>query len=142
MAATGLQLNVSTATYVVGDTTRTFTKINNVSLNGGGQLLKYSGSNDRFPTVVANSMNMPTVTLSTGDTAQLMGLAAGTSGTFSFTHKDAKGASGGDIVYTCANAVVGATQTEAPHSQWGTASATFELYSSDGSTNPISFTRA
>lgn len=142
MAATGLQLNISSATYVVGNSTTTFTKVTGANLDFGGQLLKFSGDNDRFPTVIANHMNMPRVTLTGGNVAQFAGIAAGTTGTLSFTHADAKGASGGAIVYTVSNAVAGETSANGPHSQFGTGSITFEAYSSDGSTNPVSFTRS
>ena len=70
-----------------------------------------------------------------------MSINPGTDATFTATHKDAKLASGGDIVYTCANAVAGGAQTSGSHAAFGTSTLTFKPYAPDGQTNPISFTR-
>ena len=68
--------------------------------------------------------------------------ARGTSASFSATHKDAKGATGGDILYVMANAVAENVETSGSHAEFGYTTQQLLAFSSDGTTNPLSFTRA
>lgn len=143
MAATGVQLNWTAVGFTPsGGSLTTFTKVTSVEINPGGSLIAFAGDNDRFPTVIANAMNSPSATVTGGNIAQFQGLAPGTTGAFAATHKDARGGSNGDIVYALANAVVQNTPGSGSHGQFGSGSITFQAFSSDGSTNPLSFTRA
>ena len=87
-------------------------------------------------------MNKPTASITSGDIATLMGIASGTVASLTATHKDAAKAVGGDILYTLANAVAENVTGNGPFSQYGSATITFRAFSNDGSTNPLSFTRA
>jgi len=138
MAATKVQANWATVSH--GNTS--ITKVTSVSFNQGGKLTKFSGDGDVFPTLITNLMNDPSATVTTADAGTLMGIAPGTVATFNATHKDALGASGGAIVYALANAVVENVQASGNHGAYGTATMTLQAYSSDGSTNPLSFTRS
>ena len=138
MAATKLQANWS----AVAHGTTTITRVTQVSFSQGGSLASFSADGDHYPTVVVNLMNKPRASVVSADTATLMGVAPGTTATFSATHKDAKGATGGDILYVMANAVVENVETSGSHGQFGSATMTLLAYSSDGTTNPLSFTRA
>lgn len=143
MAATKLQLNPSSVVFQPsGGNNTTITKITSVSIDYGGTLLPFSGDNDRFPTTIVNAMNQPRVSVTGGDIAALQAYAAGQIGTLYVTHADAKAAANGAIVYTCINCVVENMPSQAPHQQFGTATLSMLLYSSDGSTHPISFTRS
>ena len=138
MPATKLQANWTGVQH--GSTN--ITRVNSVSISAGGSLETYSGDTDVFDTVVVNLMNKPTARVVSADTATIMGFAPGTTGSFSATHKDAKKQSGGDILYVLANAVVETAETNGDHGQFGTATLSLIAYSSDGTTNPLSFTRA
>lgn len=138
MAATRLQANWSGV--ALGATT--ITRVSQVSINQGGTLQDYSADGDHYPTVITNLMNKPTASVTSADTATLMGIAPGTTGSFTATHKDAKAQTGGDILYVLANAVASTAQTSGGHNAFGTASLSMQAFSSDGSTNPLSFTRA
>jgi hypothetical protein len=96
MAATKLQLNWTGVAHGA----QAITRISTVSFSQGGTLLEYAGDNDKFNTVVVNGVAKPTASLTSSDTAVLMGIASGTTGTLTATHKDAKLASGGDILYS------------------------------------------
>ena len=100
------------------------------------------GRCDLYPTVVVNLMSGPRASVTSSDTATLMGIAPGTSAFFSATHKDAKGATGGDILYVMANAVAENVETSGSHAEFGSATQQLLALSSDGTTNPLSFTRA
>lgn len=140
---TGLQLNWTAVGFTPsGGSLTTFTRVTSVTFTTGGQLMPFAGDDDRFPTVLVNSMNMPSATVTSGNIAQLFGFAPGTRGTLTATHKDARGASGGDIVYTLANAVVATNDASGQHANYGSGTLPFQAFSSDGSTNPLSFTRA
>jgi hypothetical protein len=138
MAATKLQANWS----AVSHGTNAITRVTQVTFSQGGSLASYSGDGEHYPTVIVNLMSKPRAVVTSSDTATLMGIATGTTATFSATHKDAKGASGGDILYVMANSVVENVETSGSHGQFGSASMNLLAYSSDGVTNPLSFTRA
>ena len=138
MAATKLQANWSGVSF--GSTT--ITRVTNVSFSQGGSLASYAADGDHYPTVVVNLMNNPSATVTSSDTGNLMSIATGTTASFSATHKDALKATGGDILYVMANAVVENVQTVGGHGQFGTSTMSMLAYSSDGVTNPLSFTRA
>jgi hypothetical protein len=138
MAATKLQANWTGVSLG----TASITRVTQVSFSQGGSLATYAADGDHYPTVVVNLMNNPSASVSSSDTATLMGFAPGTSATFSATHKDALKATGGDILYVMANAVVENVQTAGSHGQFGTSTMNLLAYSSDGVTNPLSFTRA
>ena len=118
------------------------THVTSVSFNQGGSLTEFAGDNDRFTTVISALMSKPSASITGSDTAVLMGLAPGVVGSLTATHKDANLVSGGDIVYVLSNAVHENSQTTGPFGQFGNATATFKAFSSDGSTNPLAFTRA
>ena len=143
MAATGRQINWTATGYTPsGGSVTTFTGVTNVDIDAGGQLLAFSGDTDKYATTKVNVMNEPKCTVQSGNPAQFIGLSSGTIGTFTATHKDARGATGGDIVYTLINAVVASPQVGGAHAQFGQGSLTLESFSSDGVTSPLSFSRA
>lgn len=137
MAATKLQAGWTGVQH--GSTS--ITKVTAVTFSQGGALQAFAGDNDRYDTVVVNLMNKPTASVTSGDIGTLMGIAPGTTGTLAATHKDAKLASSGDIVYALANAVAQNATANGPFGNFGSATLTFMSYSSDGTTNPLSFTR-
>lgn len=137
MAATNLQKNWKDVSHGSVDLTR----VTNVSFDLGGQNQGFAGDNDIFNSVVVNMMNSPTASVTTGDPATLMAIAPGTDATLSATHIDAKGATGGDIIYVLTNAVAQGGQTSGGHAEFGTAAMQFMAYAPDGQTNPLSFTR-
>ncbi|MDR3621609.1 MAG: hypothetical protein P4L85_19820 [Paludisphaera borealis] len=138
MAATKLQANWTAVSF--GSTP--ISRVSQVSFTQGGSLAAYSADGDHFPTVVVNLMNKPRAAVTSADTAALMAIAPGTTASFSATHKDAKGETGGDILYVLANAVAENAETSGAHGQFGSATLSLLAFSTDGTTNPLSFTRA
>lgn len=138
MAATKLQANWTAVSFG----SAAISRVSQVTFTQGGSLAAYAADGDRFPTVVVNTLSKPRATVASGDAAALMAVAPGTTATFSATHKDAKGEVGGDILYVLANAVAENAETSGAHGQFGTATLSMMAYSSDGITNPLSFTRA
>ncbi|MDG3005500.1 hypothetical protein [Paludisphaera mucosa] len=138
MAATKLQANWTAVSF--GSTL--ISRVTQVTFTQGGSVAAYAADGDHFPTVVVNTMNKPKASVTSGDVAALMAIASGATSTFSATHKDAKGETGGDILYVLANAVAENAETSGSHGQFGTATLSLMAYSSDGITNPLSFTRA
>ena len=138
MPATKLQANWTAVSF--GSTP--ISRVSQVTFTQGGSLSAFSADGDAFPTVVVNMMSKPRATVASADAAALMGIVPGTVGVFSATHKDAKGETGGDILYVLDNAVAENAETSGSHGQFGSATLNLMAYSSDGSTNPLSFTRA
>ena len=110
-------------------------------LHSGGKLLKFSGDTDVFTTIIANVSNEPSASFTTADVGTIMGIAPGSTNTLSATLNDAKGATGGAVVFTMINAVFENADTKAAHAQLGSVTGTWQAYSSDGTTSPLSFAR-
>jgi hypothetical protein len=144
MAGSKLQLNWSAVGFTPPDpgTLIPITHVQEVQVDPGGTLLTYAGDNDRYPTTIVNAMSNPKVSVTSADTGGLQGISPGTVGTFTATHLDAKGATGGNIVYTVINAVVENTPGGGQFGAWSSGTMTMLAFSSDGSTSPISFTRS
>lgn len=138
MAATKLQLNVTGVAF--GATN--ITNVTSFVPDPGGSLIAFSGDDDRYPVVVANAMNTPRITITTGDIGVLAGIAVGTVATITATYKDALRAVGGDINWTIVNAVYGNFTPSQSHGQFASATGHWESFSADGQTSPISFTRS
>lgn len=138
MAASRVQANWTDCAH--GSTT--ITRVSSVSFDYGGSIAMFAGDNDRYPTLVANLTNAPKASITSADAGTLMGIAPNTVADFTATHKDARGATGGDIIYTFINAVVENVSTGGNHGAFGSASMSLVGYADDGETNPISFTRA
>lgn len=134
MSATGLQLNWHPVSFANTGLTR----ITSVNFSLGGELLEFSGDNNIFPVVIANQMNRPRCSITSGDVASLMSIQPGTSGVILATQLDALGAVGGAINWQLNNAVHENTDDSGAHAQWASATATFRAYSSDGTTPPLS----
>ncbi|WP_422932038.1 hypothetical protein [Singulisphaera sp. PoT] len=140
MAATKRQMNWTGVGFTpVSGTLTTCTGVTQVQFNIGGSLVKFSGDGDRFPTTVVNDFNDPSMQVTTADLNWLLSIPPGTRGTATATHKDAKGATGGNMVYTLANAICENPQVGGQHRQIGSGSTTFYAESSDGTTNPLSY---
>src|SRR5437762_8883307 len=101
MSATALQMNWVSVSFA----STSITRVTSVMFSQGGELIEFSGDNNRYPTVIANNINRPRCSITGGDVAALMGIAPGTSGTITATQKDALAASGGDVVWTLNSAV-------------------------------------
>ncbi len=138
MAATKLQSNWTAVSFA----DNAISRVTQVSFTQGGSLAAYAADGDHFPTVIVNTLSKPKASVTSGDAAALMAIAPGTTGSFSATHKDAKGEIGGDILYVLANAVAENSETSGSHGEFGSATLSLMAYSSDGTTNPLSFTRA
>lgn len=142
MSATTRQVNWTAVGFTPsGGSLTTITGVTSVDIERGGKLTTFSGDGNLFPTTIVNTMNNPSVTVEAADVATVTGFVPGTVGTFTATFKDAKGATGGDIVYTLINAVIADDKTKGAHQQFGMATLSIQAYSSDGTTSPLSFTR-
>jgi hypothetical protein len=107
----------------------------------GGELIEFSGDNNRYPVVIANNVSRPRCSITSGDVATLMGINPGASGTITATQLDALQATGGAVNWTLTSAVHENSDDTGQWGQFASATATFRAYASDGATNPLSFTR-
>jgi hypothetical protein len=143
MSATKRQMNWAAVGFTpVAGTLTAATGVTNCTVTTGGSLVKFSGDGDRGPSTVVNDFNEPALTVEAADLAWLMGLAPGTTGAATATHKDAQKATGGDIVYTLTPCVVESPQSAGQHRQIGSGSVNFVGIFADGQTNPLSFSRS
>lgn len=141
MPASKRQMNWSPVAFTPqGGTAMIASGVTNVSIDGGGQLVKFAGDGDRFHTTVVNAMSDPTMTITSADESWLMGISPGARGSVSATHKDAKGLVGGNITYSLANAVAESPSVAGSHAAFGSGTIRFCAESADGITNPLSFT--
>ena len=140
MPATKRFMNWTGVTFTpVGGPATTFSGVTSVAIDSGGTLARFAGDGDRFVTTMVNDFNEPSITIQSADLAALRANPAGTVGTLTATHNDAKNGTGsGAVTYTLANAVVSTCQVHGSHRQFGQGSLTFAAFSSDGVTNPLS----
>jgi hypothetical protein len=138
MAATKAQINWTGVTFA----STAITRVTNGSFGMGGNLLKFKGDTNVYPTIIAAPDNEPHASFTTADVGTMMGFAPGAVGTLAATLNDALGATGGAVVFTLSNAVFENADTTAAHAQYGSVTGTWQAYSTDGTTNPLSFTRS
>jgi hypothetical protein len=138
MSATKRNINWSSVTFA----SSTLTGVTNATVGQGGSLLKFKGDIDVFPTLVVMVDQEPHVSVTSADVGLVMGFTPGQTSTLTLTHKDAKTATGGDVIFTMINAVFENADDSGAHAQVGSVTATWQGYSSDGQTNPLSFARA
>ena len=105
-------------------------------------LIKFKGDTDLYPTLIANVDNEPHASITTADVGTLFGITPGTTATLNATLNDAKGTTGGAVVFAMANAVFENAEAQGQHAQFASVTGTWQAYSSDGTTNPLSFSRA
>src|SRR5262249_59568751 len=101
MSASALQLNWTNVQFASTNLTR----VTSVTFSQGGELIEFAGDNNRYPVVIANNINRPRCSITSGDVATLMSIAPGNSGTIVATQNDALGGTGGAINWTMSNAV-------------------------------------
>ncbi len=137
MAATKAQMNWASVSF--GSTA--ITRVTNGSSTQGGKLLKFLGDTDVFTTIIANVSNEPRRELHHGR-------CRNHHGNRSRQHQHAlgntqrrQGRDGSAVVFTMINAVFENADTKAAHAQLGFVTGTWQAYSSDGTTSPLSFAR-
>jgi hypothetical protein len=138
MSATKAQINWTSVSH--GSTN--ISRVTSASFSQGGSLIKFKGDVDQYPTIIANVDSEPHASITTADVGTLMGINPGTTATLSATLNDAKLATGGAVVFAMANAVFENADTQGQHAQFASVTGTWQAYSSDGATNPLSFTRS
>jgi hypothetical protein len=138
MSATKAQINWTSVSH--GSTT--LTRVVNMTFAQGGQLIQFKGDTDLYPTIIANPTSEPHASITTADVGTLMGISPGTTASLTATLNDAKLAIGGAVNFTLANAVFENAETSGAHAQFAQVNGTWKAFSSDGSTNPLSFTRS
>lgn len=144
MSATKRMVNVASVGFTpTGGSLTAITGVTNFSIDEGGSLIEFSGDGDHGPTTKVCDFIDPQVTLTFADVSLAMTLSPGLRGSLVFTHLDAINKAttgGGAITYTLANAIVANPVGTQAHRQFGSATATFESWSSDGVTSPLSST--
>ena len=138
MSATKANINWTAVSF----NSVTITRVTNASVGQGGSLIKFKGDTDLYPTIIAMVDQEPHASITTADVGTMMGFTPGTVSTLAMTLNDAKSASGGAVVFSLANAAFENADTQAQHAQFGSVTGTWQCYSTDGATNPLSFTRS
>ena len=138
MTATKAQINWTAVSFA----STSITRVTNAMVGQGGSLIKFKGDTDLYPTIIAMVDQEPHASITTADVGTMMGFNPGAVGTLNATLNDAKSATGGAVVFAMINATFENADTQAQHAQFGTVTGTWQAYSTDGATNPLSFTRS
>jgi TctA family transporter len=107
----------------------------------GGHLIKFKGDTDQYPTIIACPDQEPHCSFTTADVGTMMGFQPGTTGAIAAQLNDAKAQTGGAVLFAMVNAVFESADGSGSHAQFATTTGTWQAFSSDGVTNPLSFTR-
>ena len=134
MSATKAQINWTSVSF----NSVSITRVTNASVGQGGQLIKFKGDTNIFPVIIANVDQEPHFSVTTADIGTMMGFAPGLTASLTASLNDALGASDGGIAFTLANAVFENADAQAQHAQFGTVTGTWQAFSSDGTTTPLS----
>jgi hypothetical protein len=137
MSATKANINWTAISH--GSTN--LTRVSTANFGQGGSLIKFKGDTDQFPTIIAAVDNEPHASITTADVGTLFGITPGTTATLTATLNDAKGAAGGGVVFTMLNAVFENADAQGRHANFASVTGTWQAYSSDGSTPPLTIAR-
>ena len=120
----------------------TLTRITNASFGQGGNLIKFKGDTDQYPTIIAAVDQEPHASITTADVGGVMSsFTPGLTSTLVAYLNDAKLVSNGGVIFTMSNAVFENADAQAQHAQFGSVTGTWQAFSSDGSTAPLAITR-
>jgi len=136
-APTKAQINWTGVTFA----SNAITRVTNASVGQGGSLIRFKGDTDLYPTVIANVDQEPHMSITTADVGTMHSFVPGQTGTLAATLNDARGTSGGAVVFTLSNAVFETADTQAQHAQFGSVTGTWQGFSTDGQTPPLVVTR-
>jgi hypothetical protein len=143
MAATRANINWTGVSFTPTSASAVaITRVTTGMFGQGGQLIKFKGDTDQFPTIIAAPTQEPHASFTTADVGTMMGFAPGTGGVLAATLNDAKAQAGGAVVFALSNAVFESASATGQHAEFATVTGTWQAFSSDGVTNPLSFTRA
>lgn len=138
MSATKVNANWSSVSFAG----TVITKITQGGFGKGGSVAKFSGDADIYPTTVANLMNEPHASFTTGDVGSAELLIPGTLGTLIATLADARLATGGGVTYTVTNlAVLENVDSSGSHAAFASSNFSFQFFSADGTTSPVVISR-
>ena len=125
MAATKAQINWTAVEFA----STPITRVTNASVGQGGSLIKFKGDTDLLPEIIANVDNEPHMSITTADVGNHDDIRSRHCRRHSTaTLNDAKGATGGAVVFTLANAVFENADTQAQHAQFGSVTGTWQAY--------------
>ena len=136
--ATKRQMNWTPVIFTpVSSGALTATGVTQASIDHGKSVQKFSGDGDHFTTTLVEDFREPTISVTSADQAWIDSCALAGKGSIAATHRDAKGATGGDITYTLSNAVASSASDSGSHRAFGSGQITFTGESVDGVTSPL-----
>ena len=140
--ATKRNLNWTAVTFTpTAGSALTLTGVTQIQAPMGGEILKFEGDNDLYPSLKVSAGGDPKMVITTADQVDLVSLPIGTVGAFTATHRDAvNGTGAGVCVYAIANAIVEDNTLGGSHKQFGMGQITIGGWSADGVTNPVAIT--
>ncbi len=144
MAATKRQMNWApvTATPTTG-TASTATGVTQCQVDHGKSVQKFSGDGDHFTTCLVEDFREPTISVTTADEEWVNIVATGGMwASLAATHKDALGATGGNITFTLNNCIASSASGGGAHRAFGSAQVTLTGQSPDGTTSPLGISLA
>ena len=147
MSATNRYINFTSVTFTpTGGSGNNILGVQSISFDENGEIISSGGDAtliDQFKALVRID---PKVTIETTDQQNgIIALAAGQIGQLVFTMNDARNGAtsgGGAKIYTVSNAMLEPRKWDGQYRQFGKQTITFQTYSSDGSTNPVSVAAA
>ena len=141
---TGLYVNTVTVGFTpLGGSLSPVARITKSSFDGGIQNISFKGDGDLFDTYQGNVSQVPSITLEGGDVGSLLNSSAGVIGTLSGIWPDARNGKGSGsyaLSWSLANCQLSDKSSQSPHANLASGSNSFTAFSSDGTTNPFTFT--
>jgi hypothetical protein len=143
MARSRRYVNFSVSITPSGGTAATLAEIMAIKVMRGSKQLAAYGDAKLFPTLIVNVEESRSITLAGGDVSKVLQMARGITYTVVVVLLDAKnGVGSGALTITLTNAVMETDEHSAANNDWGGSSVTFNAYSTDGSTDPMTVAEA
>lgn len=141
MAISAAQINWSGVVFTASGSPVPLKRITTGGFSLGGQLLKFKGDTDIYPSIIALVGLDPSITFGSADVGTFAGIVPGTAGTLVGTMNDAKAVTLGGVVVTGSNAVFETADAQGAHAAFSGVTASWQLFASDGLTPPLVLTR-
>jgi hypothetical protein len=138
MARSKRYVNFSVQLTPGGGSASTYSEIMAVKVMRGSKQLAAYGDAKLFPTLIINVEETRSITLAGGDVSKMLQLPRGVVYTVAIVLNDAKNGNGsGALTITMVDAVIESDEHSAANNDFGGSTVTFNAYSADGSTDPL-----
>lgn len=137
MAAPDLYMNFAASITPAGGSPTTLKNVLDFRIGKRVNQKPFFGGNRHHPVFVRNTEEVQSITIVSGDLAQLMGIDNTKAHAITVTVESADEDAAAQLIYTCAVSKPGPVDTSGRNNEYGAAEITFMAYNPSADTTPI-----